>query len=81
MFSDGNIERTHTKKRLLDDGRTGSALGVNSIKKMPSGANGSPIYENQNLAYMDQESMMSFQRGQSILAQLPILDTSLGNQP
>ena len=79
MFSEGNIDRSHTvKKRLLDNAGGGSMAGP-PMKKITIGANGSPSYENQNLAYMDQESMMSFQKGASLLG--PILDTSLGNQP
>lgn len=62
MFSEGNIERAQTKKRLLDDGRTGSTMGGNSasMKIMQAAGHRSAMYDNQNLAYMDQESMLSF---------------------
>jgi FYVE zinc finger len=48
---------------------------INQIQKKKTG-NNSPGYE----SYMDQESLMSYQRGPSVLGQLPLLDTSLGTQ-
>ena len=68
MFSEGN-ERSQ-KKRLLDDGRGNSMIGANISRKFTTGAGASLAFENQNLAYMDQDSMMSFQRGASILGQV-----------
>jgi len=76
MFSEGN-ERSH-KKRLLDDGRGNSIIGANQSRKLTVGASASPGYENQNFAYMDQESMISFQKSTSILGQVQLLDTSVG---
>ena len=81
-FAEGNNpDKSQSKKRLLDDGRGNSVIGINSLRKTVGGGNGSPTYETQNLAYMDQESLMSYQRGgPSVLGQLPVLDTSLGTQ-
>lgn len=76
MFSEGN-ERSQ-KKRLLDDGRGNSMIGAYPSRKLTVGAGASPGNENQNFAYMDQESMISFQKSTSILGQVQLLDTSVG---
>ena len=60
-FADGNnADKSQSKKRLLDDGRGNSMIGTNSLRKTAGAGNGSPVYETQNLAYMDQESLMSY---------------------
>jgi hypothetical protein len=76
MFSEGN-ERSQ-KKRLLDDGRGNSMIGAIPNRKYTVGVSASPGFENQNFAYMDQESMMSFQKGTSLIGQVQLLDTSVG---
>ena len=62
MVSEGN-DRSNTRKRLLDDGaRVSSMIGANPMRK-----GNNPGYESQNLAYMDAESVMSYQKGMSII--------------
>ena len=68
MFSEGN-DRSQNK-RLLDDGRENSMIGANASRKFTSGGGASPGYENQNFAYMDQESMISFHKGASMIGQI-----------
>ena len=59
MFTEGFNDRS--KKRLLDDGKF-NTTPVGPLKKMTTGALATVSYDNQNLAYMDQESMISFQK-------------------
>ncbi len=58
------VSQDNSKKpsRLLD----GGALGLMNNRKMTTNNSQNFMMENQNLAYMDQESMMSFTRGVSV---------------